>query len=195
MLFRSGPGVPAGVVVTSGFFAGWCSVYGVVVGVFALCLFLFLSAVYLCADSEGETRRWFQRRALAMQAVSFVAATATATAAHEGAPQLFAQLTSARWALPAQAVVFVLAVAVAVCLRSERYGLARLLAPLQVAVLIVGFGLAMDDHLVLPDITIDGAGAVASTMGPLIPILVVGAIIVLPSLWFLFRLFKARPKH
>src|SRR5262245_19115622 len=61
-------------VVVSGFFAGWCSAFAVVVGVFALCLFLFLSAVYLCydaaADDEKPVRAWFRTCAIVMQAVS-----------------------------------------------------------------------------------------------------------------------------
>ena len=182
-------------VVVSGFLAGWWSVFGVVTGVFALCLFLFLSAVYLCwdaGDDEREVRAWFRQRALVMQGVGFVAAAAVAVAAALQAPLLFAQLWSASWALPAQGLVFLLAVAVTMCLVTHRYRLARLLAPLQVAVIVAGFGLALDGHLVVPDIGIDDAGARDVVMEPLLPVLVAGMLLVLPSLWLLFRLFKRR---
>jgi cytochrome d ubiquinol oxidase subunit II len=181
-------------VVVSSLLAGWCSVFGLVTGVFALCLFLFLSAVYLCwdaaADDEREIRAWFRQRALVMQGVSFVAAAAVAVASAVEAPLLFAQLWSASWALPAQGLVFVLAVAVTTCLITHRYGMARLLAPLQVAVVVVVFGLALDGHLVVPDIAIDDAGARAAIMAPLLPVLLGGMVLVVPSLWLLFRLFK-----
>jgi cytochrome d ubiquinol oxidase subunit II len=186
-----------GSLVTSGFFAGWLTPFAVATGVFALALFMLLSAVYLAYDAPDvdapharDIRAHFRRRALVMELVSFAASLLVLWRASVDAPTLYASLVETRWAIPAQLVVFALAVATSVALLRSRYGWARLLVAAQVSVIVIGFGLAMDGHIVMPDVSLHNAGTRAEVLGPLGPALAIAGALVVPSLWFLFRLFK-----
>ncbi len=183
-----------GGVVVSGFFVGWTTPFALAVGVFGLALFMMLAAVYLAYDADGaddvEERNWFRRRALVMEVVAGSFSAVVVWRAAVDAPRLFEGLLHAPWALPAQGLVFVLAAVVVVGLLRGHFGVARFAVAAQVAIIVVGFGLAMDGYLILPDVHADDAGARIEVMGPLLPLLLGGAALVLPSLWLLFRLFK-----
>lgn len=176
------------------FFAGWPSPFAVSVGVFALTLFMMLSAVYLAYDAPDvdidapratALRAYFRKRAIAMEGVTFIASLFV----WWSAPPTLTVF------LPAHALVFALAVATCVALVKQRFGWARLCVAAQVAVIVVGFGLAMGGHIVMPDITIANAGTRPEVLRPLTPVLVGAAAIVVPSLWFLFRLFKTHRRE
>jgi cytochrome bd ubiquinol oxidase subunit II len=177
-------------VVTTGFLAGWLTPFAFAVGVFALTLFMLLSAVYLAYDSDDDLHAYFRTRAITMELVSFVASLLVLWRASVDAPALYDSLVSTRWAVPAQVLVFVLAVATSAALLRSRYGWARFLVAAQVSVIVVGFGLAMNGHIVMPDVSLANAGTRAEVLGPLAPALVIAAAIVVPSLLWLFRLFK-----
>lgn len=186
-----------GSVVTTGFFAGWTTPFAIATGFFALTLFMLSSAVYLAYDAPdvdaphaNEIRAHFRKRALAMELVSFVASLLVLWRARVDAPALYHSLVSTAWAVPAQIVVFVLAVATCAALLRARFGWARLLVAAQVSVIVMGFGLSMDGHIVMPDISLDNAGTRPEVLAPLAPVLAFAALLVVPSLWFLFRLFK-----
>lgn len=187
----------AGSLVTTGFLAGWLTPFAFAVGVFALALFMLLSAVYLAYDAPDvdaphahEIRAYFRKRALVMELVSFAASLLVLWRASVDAPALYDSLVSTKWAVPAQVFVFVLAVATSAALLRSRYGWARFLVAAQVSVIVGGFGLAMNGHIVMPDVSLENAGTRAEVLGPLAPALALAAAIVVPSLWFLFRLFK-----
>jgi cytochrome d ubiquinol oxidase subunit II len=73
---------------------------------------------------------------------------------------------------------------------SRRYVLSRLFAAAEIALLILGWGLAQHPYLVYPDITFVAVAAPQATLRFLVLSLPVGAALILPSLWFLFRVFK-----
>ena len=62
-----------------------------------------------------------------------------------------------------------------------------------VAFVVLGFGLAMDGHLIVPDLQLPDAGAQPEVLAALPPVIFVGAALLAPSLYFLFRVFKSRP--
>jgi len=68
--------------------------------------------------------------------------------------------------------------------------IARIAAFVQVSVILVGWGLAQFPHLVAPDVTIQNAAAPQSTLKLLLLALGAGAVVLLPSLLYLFQIFK-----
>ena len=180
--------------VTSGFLAGWLTPFAALVGLLSLALFALLAAVYLTAETEGALRADFRRRALAMEAVAFVAAFSALFAARSDAPALFARLVGSPWTVTVQAVTAAAAIATVLLLWRGRPQWARWAAAAQVASVVLGWGLAMDGHLVLPDVHLDNAGARPEVMAALPPALVAGTALLLPSLWLLMRIFKARQR-
>ena len=73
----------------------------------------------------------------------------------------------------------------------RRYRVARALAVLESTALLGGWGAAHAPYLIAPDLTVRGAAAPPVTLAILAPVLVVGAVIVLPALYWLLRVFKS----
>ena len=86
--------------------------------------------------------------------------------------------------------VFILASLIALWLR--RFVLARLAAIGQVTLILVGWGLAQYPNLVTPDVTVTNAAAPEFTLRLLVIALGFGAVLLLPSLAYLFYVFKRR---
>jgi cytochrome d ubiquinol oxidase subunit II len=183
--------------VTTGFFAGWTGGFALACGGFAVALFAFLAAVYLTVDAAGEPevqndfrlRAIFAELALApMAAVVFFAARAG------GASEMYAGLT--RWWAPLLlSATSGCAVLALFGLFSKRYRLARAAAIGQVTLILTGWSVAQFPSLIVPDLDIFGTAAPEITLRLLAIALAVGAVVLLPSLYYLFRIFKgSRPE-
>jgi cytochrome d ubiquinol oxidase subunit II len=179
--------------VTSGFFAGWTALFAVSCGLFALGLFAFLAATYLTVDTEGEPNLQddFRTRALVAALLLAPVAALTFALARHGAPTLFERLTS-WWAPWLVGVTSGCAVGALVGLWYRRFRWARIAAIVQVACILVGWGLAQYPYLVIPDLTVTSAATVPSTLEALQWALAVGAVVLFPAFGYLFYVFKRR---
>ena len=74
---------------------------------------------------------------------------------------------------------------------TRRYRLARIAAAAEVALLLVGWALAQYPYLVVPDLTFENAAASPAMLRATLIVFGIGAIFLIPSLWFLFSVFKA----
>ncbi len=179
-----------GQLVVSGFLAGWTSSFAVCVGLFALSLFTLLAAVYMAVETQGELRDDFRRRALINELVSGALAGLVLWRAWAEAPLLFGNLLGAPWSLPAQALTAVAAAAVIATLLIGKVELARLAVMAQVGFVVLGWGLAMNGHLILPDMPLARAGAQPRVLASLPWVLLGGAALFVPALTWLYRVFK-----
>lgn len=179
---------------STGFFAGWTSPFALVVGLFALALFALLAATYLAAEADArgelELRDDFGRRALISEAVAGGLALLVLWRAWAESPLLFANLLHASWSIPAQATTALIAAGAITMLASKRFRLARVLVITQVALVVIGWGVAMDGYLILPDVHMSAAGAEPAVLRPLPFVLLGGATLLVPALIWLFRVFK-----
>ncbi len=179
--------------VQSGFFAGWLTPFALMCGVFALGLFAFLAATYLtvAARDQPDLQNDFRRRALYSGLALWPVALAVFFTAKQGAPQMYHGLTS--WWAPVLLVwTSLFALGALVCLWRRWFALARLAAIGEVALILAGWSVAQYPNLVTPDITVLNAAAPAATLRLLFLALGAGAIVLCPSLLFLFHLFGAR---
>jgi cytochrome d ubiquinol oxidase subunit II len=177
--------------VISGFFAGWLTPFALACGVFALGLFAFLAAAYLTLDTrdQPDLQNDFRLRALWSELALAPIALAVLLTARRGAPEMFQGLT--RWWAPLLLVATSLfALGVLVALWRRRFVWARMAAIGQVTLILVGWSGAQYPDLVTPDVTVVNAHAPELTLRLLVLALGVGAIVLLPSLAFLFHLFK-----
>lgn len=182
--------------VVSGFLVGWTSPFAVSVGLFVVALFALLAAVYLTLDAlrEGDDAlaNDFRRRAVMTEIGAGVLAMIVLWRAARDAPLLFTNLVEAPWSIPVQIATAVVAGAVIAALLTGRERWARALVVVQVALVVVGWGLAMQGHLLLPALHYSGAGARGEVTRPLLYALAAGSVLLLPSLFVLFRVFKRR---
>ena len=178
-------------LVTSGFFAGWTTPFALACGVFAQILFAFLAASYLTVDTAGqpELQRDFRRRALVSGALLFPVAVAVFFLARDGAPFLFAGLTS-WWEPVLLAWTSAFAIGALVALWLGRFAWARFAAAAQVVLILVGWSLAQFPCLIVPDVTIGDTAAPQNTLRLLTLALGGGTIVLFPSLGYLYYLFK-----
>jgi len=182
--------------VSTGFFAGWLSPFAVTCGFFALALFAFLAAVYLTVDARGdiEIQNDFRWRSLWAQAALVPLAVVVFFTSKEGAPLMFRGLTT-WWAPLLLGWTSICALAATVFLVLKKFSLARIAAVAQVTFILLGWGVAQFPHLVAPDITVYNSAAPSITLELLLIFLAAGAVVLLPSLAYLFYLFKAKKQR
>jgi cytochrome d ubiquinol oxidase subunit II len=184
-----------GRVVVSGFFASWLSPFALAVGALALCLFAFLAAVYLTAETnEPALQEDFRRRALGAGVAVFVAALGVLVLARGGAPRVWVGLTTSSYALTLHAATAVVAVLAFGLLLTRRFAWARVAAAAQVGLIVAGWAASQYPYLVVPDLTLQSAAASPVAQRVLLMALAVGGALIFPSLLLLFRVFRAPPR-
>ncbi len=169
----------------------WLTPFACSVGVFALVLFAFLAAVYLTVEARDDAlREDFRRRALLAAVAVFGAALLVLLLSQGAAPLVRRALTTARWAIPLHLITGVTAVTAIWALWTRRWRPARVAAAAQVSLILWGWAFAQFPYLVPPNITIADAAAPDSTLRLILWALAVGGVILFPSLYYLFRVFK-----
>ena len=178
-------------VVNTGFFAGWTTPFALACGAFALGLFAFLAATYLTLEARENPalQNDFRLRALLSGLMLAPLAALVFALASAGAPYVFAGLTS-WWAPPLLIATSAFSIATLISLWTRRFRLARITAIAQVSLILLGWGLAQYPFFLVPDLTIAQAAAPVTTLTWLAGALVVGFIILIPSLFYLFYIFK-----
>ena len=180
-------------LVDTDFVSQWLAPFPFAAGLFTLCLFAFLAAVYLAyeaEDADPELSEMFRRRALLSAGLVFVAGLLAFLAARPGAPIIHTGLHASSFALPLHLATGLAAVLAIALLWRRRLQLARLAAMVQVALIVVGWALAQYPYLVFPDLTITGSAAPRSVLVAVLIALAVGAVVLVPALAYLFVIFK-----
>jgi len=172
-------------IYVSGFFAPWLAPFPWAVGAFAVAIFAFLAAVYLCAElADGPLRDDFRRRALR----AAIAVGGTAALAWWLAEPIGERI--ATW--PLQLATAIAATGAIAALVKRRFVVARTLAVAQVALIVGGYGWALFPYLIVPDFTVTNSAAPRTTHELLLGAIAVGAVVLFPSLVYLLRVFKGR---
>ena len=177
--------------LVSGFEAGWATPYGALVGLFALAMCAYLAATYLTVETEGTPLESdFRRRAAAAGLVAGAAAIVSLLVAPFAAPSLAGSLFGR--GLPLLILALVNGPIALVAVWRSRPRIARFAVALQVTFVLWAWAVGQWPHLVPPDMTIADAAAPDATLTPLLVVIGIGMLLLLPSLWLLFRVFKAR---
>ncbi len=172
----------------------WFTPFAFSVGLLTLVLFAFLAAVFLTLEThDPDLCEDFRRRALGAGVAVFFASALALLLSGQSAPLVRAGLISSPWALPLHLATGVTAVGVLAALWFRRFRLARIGVGLQVSLIFWGWPLAQYPFLIPPDLTIERSAAPEATLRLVLIILVVGGVVLLPSLWYLFRIFKSGP--
>ena len=177
------------------FVTPWLDPFVLGVGVFALALFAFLAAVYLTLEAEGEVelQRDFRRRAYGAGLAVFACAAGTLALAGEYAPAVRNTLTRSGAALPLQLATAAAALTALGALAAGRYRVARVAAAAQVSFIVWGWAVAGYPYIVPRTLTIAAAAAPPVTLRLTLVALAAGVVVLVPSLAYLFRVFKSRP--
>jgi cytochrome bd ubiquinol oxidase subunit II len=172
----------------------WLTPFTLVVGVLALCLCVTISAIYLTveATSRGETElaEAFRRRGLIAGALTAVFGLLGLILSPSEAAFLWHGMLDK--AIPFVVVTMLVGVATAAALWFRRYVWARVLVVLLTAGLLLSWGVSQYPYIIPPDVTDATASSPLETQQFLLVGIIIALIIVIPSLWFLFYVFKLK---
>jgi cytochrome bd ubiquinol oxidase subunit II len=184
--------------VEAGFYAAfirpWANLFCFSVGLFTCVLFAFLAAVYLIGETDDPgMRRIFVRRAKVANALAMIVGIAVFAAAElEGLPlaRLFASKAVTLGSMTAAtAILLPLWFAVS----RNRVQMARILVAIQVGLVLIGWFRLQYPAIVnlqSTPLTIYSAAAPEPTLLYLLYALLVGSVIIFPSLFYLLKVFK-----
>jgi cytochrome d ubiquinol oxidase subunit II len=185
---------PTGAGFRKDFVTPWLSPFGAGVGVLTLLLFAFLAAVYLTLEAtETDLREDFRRRAIGSGAAVFLVAMVTLALAWREAPLVWRGLVTSPRAIPVHLLTGISATVALWALWRRRFALARVAAVAQISLILWGWALAQFPWLLPPNLSIADAAAPAITLELTLGALALGAIVLFPSLIYLFRVFKQHP--
>jgi cytochrome d ubiquinol oxidase subunit II len=184
---RVPPGIAAGDVVTS-----WVNPTAALGGVLAVLVCAYLAAVFLCADARragaDDLAAGFRLRALVAAAATGAVGLGGFFVLRTDAPLLFTGLTGR--ALPVVVVSVLAGLAAIGLLVARRFAAARVASALAVATILVGWAVAQYPYLLPPGLTIEDAARGRATLTAMLVALVVGSVILLPALIYLYSLFQ-----
>ena len=152
----------------------------------------YLAAVYLTGDArragEHPLAEYFRVRALAAGVVTGALAVAGLVVMARFAGGLFIGLVGV--ALPFAVASALAGIASLVLLALRRYGAVRLTAAGAVTLVLVAWAAAQYPHLLQADVTVSQAAATDSVLRAVLLSLAVGAVLLVPSLAWLYILFQ-----
>ena len=172
-------------------FSTWLRPFPIAVGLFALNIFAYVAAVYLTLETDDPALRDdFRRKALISAATLGAVAWAVHLLAKDSAPLVYEGLDRASWGAPLRYATGAMAVAAIVALALRWFAMARLAAAAQVALILWGAAAAQYPYLVPPHLDLTRGAAPAIVHKLMLIALGLGSLILVPSLVYLFRVFK-----
>ncbi len=177
--------------VDTDFFSSWFAPFPFAIGFFTLTLCALLAAVYLTLETDNsELQADFRVRAIiaavsvgAMAGISFLLSA-------KGAPSIRQGLGNSVWSIPFHLLTGAVAICAIWSIWKRYFQLARILVPVQVVLIIFGWGLAQFPYLVAPNLTFSNTAAPDSVLQPVLIIIVIGGILLVPAFWYLYAVFK-----
>jgi cytochrome d ubiquinol oxidase subunit II len=169
----------------------WANATSLTIGALAVASGAYLAAVFLSGDAVRRGRpdleQLYRMRALGAGAVAGAVAIAALLVVRSDAKPLFHGLVHGR-GLAALIVSVAAGLATLALVGARRYEPARFTAAIAVGAVVAGWALAQAPVL-LPGLTVDHAAAPRETLIALTAAILAGAILLLPSLFVLFRLY------
>lgn len=188
----SGQLVAPGGTVQANLGSAWLSPFALTIGAMAVALCASLAATYLTQEAqqqnEADLADIYRVRALIVGGITAVLGGLGLLLSPSAAPQLW-QGMFAR-ALPIVIATMLIGLATAALLYWRRYRLARLMIILETAFLLGSWGLSQYPYLIPPHTTIANSANDSSVIFALLISIAVGMALLLPSLYYLFAVFK-----
>jgi cytochrome bd ubiquinol oxidase subunit II len=184
---RIPPGIAGGNVLTS-----WLNPTSIITGALAVGTGAYLAAVFLTRDAQRHAPDLlpdFRRYAIRAGIAVGVLAAAGLLVVRLDSPGLSAAL----WRGPALVMILISilsGLASLALIYAGRYVAVRVTAGIAAAAVLWAWGAAQYPVLLPPDTTVDNVAAPPAVLRTLLGATVVGAAVLLPSLWWLFTLFQ-----
>jgi cytochrome bd ubiquinol oxidase subunit II len=181
---------------------GWTTPFALTVGAMALALCSALAAIYLTIEAQSmndsELVEAFRLRAIVAGAVTAALGALGILLSPFEAPLLWNGLLN--HAIPIVILTMLVGLGAAASLFFRHYHLARILVVIETGFFFTTWGVSQLPYIIPPDVTVENAASPSITQLELLVSTAIGMVLLLPSLWFLFHVFKgnnqgrARPR-
>ncbi len=172
--------------------SAWLSPFALTIGAMAVAICATLAAVYLTVEASRandlEMARAYRMRALSAGTLAGALDLLGLLLSPAEAPMLWNGMLQHAW--PVALVTIVIALLTAWLLYTRRYRFARIMIVLETAFLIGSWGLSQYPYIVPPHVTIDNSANDPNVITALVIAMLVGMVVLLPSLYYLFSVFK-----
>jgi cytochrome bd ubiquinol oxidase subunit II len=178
-----------------GYFQPWLGPFPIIVGLLGVATCAYLAAIYLTIEaSDNEPlQEDFRFRGIIAGVALGVLGVIAMPITRADAPYMWEGLYPGGLGSILMLVAAFSLVVSLVLIFLRRYWFARVAAIVQVVAVFCAWAVAQYPYLLVPDITIQDAASPRPVLVAM-SILIVAYVVVLgPSLWFLFRLFKTHP--
>jgi len=169
----------------------WLNPTSIAIGIVAILTGAHLAAVFLTGDAKRaelpDMVAAFRIRAIGSGVVAGAVALASLFVVRSDAPELYEGLTSGD-GLVAVLVSAAAGFAMIFLVATKRFGPARFAAALAVGAMTVGWALAQDPYVLPGQLTLEQAAASDTTLTALVVSVGLGMLVLVPSLWWLYRL-------
>lgn len=172
----------------------WFGPVSLLIGFLTLAVCAYLAAVFLTMETDGALREDFRQRALVAGGATAVLAAVLLPLIALQSPLLWEHLSLPQ-SVPFLAGGTLLAVLSFWAVWGRRYRAGRALAVAQVVILVGGFAMAQWPYVIYPDVTFYGALAPGPSVRFLLNSLPFGFALLIPSLLFLFAVFKREERY
>jgi cytochrome d ubiquinol oxidase subunit II len=183
-----------GVAVQTDLGSSWLTPFALTIGLMAVALCATLAAIFLTVEAANDKdfamAEAYRQRGLIAGAVTAVLGAVGLILSPFYAPVLWQGMLS--HALPLVIATMLIGIGTAVALFYRYYYIARVLIVGETAFLLGSWGVSQIPYLVPPDITVEGGAGATSTLLLLLIGIIIGMIIVIPSMLFLFYIFKLK---
>lgn len=178
--------------VDAGLVSAWTAPLSLFAGLFAVTICAYLAATYLIVEAvaldDAELERDYRARAIAAGVVAGLLAAAGLLLVRSRAPVLWDGMTERGLPFVALSAAGGL-ISIAAMVRHV-YRLARAAAAVAVGAVLWGWGAAQWPYLIVPDVTAEAAAAPGDVVRLVAIGFTVGGLLLAPSLFLLFRVFK-----
>jgi len=170
----------------------WIGPFTLVGGVVGMAVCAYLAPIYMTVRTEGELRNDFRRQGIIAGLLLGIMTTVEIPVAMVDAPLFAGRLLGSR-VVPFVAMAVLSGTTAMVLLWRYRFLWAQIAAAATVTLTIAGFASAMYPDLLIGQLTLAAAAAPPATLRAFLMVLVIGAIILVPSLLFLYWTFRGEP--
>src|SRR3989440_2716321 len=172
----------------------WLTPFALTIGLMAITLCATLAAIFLTVEAtntkEADLAEAFRWRGLIAGALTAALGALGFLLSSSSAPFLWKGLID--HTLPLVIVTMLIGIATAATLFFRYYAIARVLIVAETAFILGTWGVSQIPYLIPPDVTVDGGAGAPSTLLLLLIGIIIGMAMVLPSMWFLFYIFKLK---
>ncbi|GAC1369206.1 MAG: cytochrome d ubiquinol oxidase subunit II [Ktedonobacteraceae bacterium] len=186
--------VSQGVPVHTDMGSLWLTPFALTIGCMAVSLCATIAGVYLTVEASSSKKHHlaelFRMRTLVAGAVTSVLGALGLLLSITYAPLLWHGMLDHTIPIVVATMLIGLATAVSVYLRY--YRLARIFVVAEAAFLLGSWGVSQIPYLIPPDITVDAGAATSATQLLLLIGIIIGMVIIIPSIYLLFYLLKLK---